>query len=412
MCFSPRTVEWRAMSTRGRTIRLGTRGSDLALRQAATVAERLEGRRFEVDLVTVETTGDRITDELIHRLGKTGAFVRDLDEEVLSGDVDAAVHSMKDMPTEMPEDLVVAGVPERGPPGDLLCTPDGTSLSALPEGSVVGTSSLRRGAQLLATRDDLDIEPLRGNVDTRVEKLLAPTIQREYQRRLDAGSDTEETDFAEYNEVESDAEETGSAEDDEDPEFDRTLEEWFDGLAEIERRATEREVDTEYDAIVLAEAGLERIGLLHHVPHQRLPPAEFVPAPGQGALAVTAESGDLAGDVRSVLDHPHSRVESTVERTVLETLGGGCVAPVGIHAVLQGPVVRTTVRVLDRAGDEQVRAARELPVERHAAAAHEFATDLADRGAADLIEQARRDADAEPGGTREEPDAAGEDEQP
>jgi len=394
------------MSSRGRTIRLGTRGSDLALRQAATVAERLEGRRFEVELVTVETTGDRITDELIHRLGKTGAFVRDLDEEVLSGDLDAAVHSMKDMPTEMPDDLVVAGVPERGPPGDLLCTPDGASLSALPEGAVVGTSSLRRGAQLLATREDLDVQPLRGNVDTRVEKLLAPTIQREYQRRLDAES--EETDFAEYNEVddgddghdETDSDDTGAGggdtetEDDEDgeeSEFDRTLEEWFDGLAEIERRASEREIDTEYDAIVLAEAGLERIGLPHHVPHERLPPTEFVPAPGQGALAVTAASGDLAEDIRSVLDHPHSRVESTVERTVLETLGGGCIAPVGIHAVLQGPVVRTTVRVLDRGGEEEVRASRELPVERHAAAAHAFATDLAERGAADLIERARRD---------------------
>jgi len=394
------------MSTRGRTIRLGTRGSDLALRQAATVAERLEGRRFEVELVTVETTGDRITDELIHRLGKTGAFVRDLDEEVLSGDLDAAVHSMKDMPTEMPEDLVVAGVPERGPPGDLLCTPAGTSLSALPEGAVVGTSSLRRGAQLLAARDDLDVQPLRGNVDTRVEKLLAPTIQREYQRRLDAES--EATDFAAYNEVDDGTDSGGDteteggdteaedSEDDEDPEFDRTLEEWFDGLAEIERRASEREIDTEYDAIVLAEAGLERIGLRHHVPHERLPPTEFVPAPGQGALAVTAEHGDLAEDIRSVLDHPHSRVESTVERTVLETLGGGCIAPVGIHAVLQGPVVRTTVRVLDREGEEEVRGSRELPVERHAAAAHAFATDLAERGAADLIEQARRDeADGE-----------------
>jgi hydroxymethylbilane synthase len=410
------------MSRRGRTIRLGTRGSDLALRQAATVAERLEGRRFDVELVTVETTGDRITDELIHRLGKTGAFVRDLDEEILSGDLDAAVHSMKDMPTEMPEDLVVAGVPERGPPGDLLCTPDGASLAALPEGAVVGTSSLRRGAQLLANRDDLQVEPLRGNVDTRVEKLLAPTVQREYQRRLDAES--EETDFAAYNDVDDGDDGTDSGDtatgddeggedgaDNEEPEFDRTLEEWFDGLAEVERRATEREVDTEYDAIVLAAAGLERIGLAHHVPHERLPPTEFVPAPGQGTLAVTAERGDLAEEIRSVLDHPHSRAEATVERTVLETLGGGCIAPVGIHAVLQGPVVRTTVRVLDRAGEEEVRATRELPVERHDAAAHAFATDLADRGAADLIERARRDADTESGGTREEPDATGEDEQ-
>jgi hydroxymethylbilane synthase len=387
------------MSTRGRTVRLGTRGSDLALRQAATVARRLEERRFEVEVVEVETTGDRITDELIHRLGKTGAFVRDLDEEVIAGEVDAAVHSMKDMPTEMPDDLVVAGVPERATPGDVLLTPDDTSLAGLPEGATVGTSSLRRGAQLLARRSDLEIEPLRGNVDTRVEKLLAPARQREHQRRVEAESDG---DTAGEDGDETDGDETGG-------EFERAVEEWFDDLAEIERRALERRVDVEYDAVVLAEAGLERAGLLHHVPHERLPTAEFVPAPGQGALAVTARESDLVEDVRSVLDHPHTRVETTVERTVLETLGGGCIAPVGIHAVLQGPVVRTTVSVHDRAGEEAVRASRELPVERHAAGAHAFATELAEQGAADLIEQARRDAGTEPGGTRAEPDATEED---
>jgi len=388
------------MSTRGRTIRLGTRGSDLARRQAATVADRLTDRRFEVDIVTVETTGDRVTDELIHRLGKTGAFVRDLDEEVLSGEIDAAVHSTKDMPTEMPEDLVVAGVPERGIPGDVLVTPDGASLSALAEGATVGTASLRRGAQVLAERPNLAIEPLRGNVDTRVEKLLAPSRQREHQRRLEAESDEG---LSKYDDPDGEADDTDDADGDEnEPAFDRTVEEWFDDLSETERRSLEREVDTEYDAIVLAEVGLERSGLLHHVPHQRLPPETFVPAPGQGALAVTAREGDLAEELRSVLDHPHTRVETTVERTVLETLGGGCVAPVGIRAVLQGPVVRTTVRVLDREGEEQVRATRELPVDRHAAAARAFATDLADRGAADIIERARRDADIESGGTREE----------
>ena len=381
------------MSMRGRTIRLGTRGSDLARRQAATVADRLTDRRFEVEVVTVETTGDRVTDELVRRLGKTGAFVRDLDEEVLSGDLDAAVHSMKDMPTEMPGDLAIAGVPERGTPGDVLVTPDGATLSELPAGATVGTSSLRRGAQVLAERPDLAVEPLRGNVDTRVEKLLAPSRQREHQRRMEA----EAEDGNEAGTGDGDGDAAGD-----EPDFDRTVEEWFDDRSEIERRSLERQVDAEYDAIVLAEVGLERSGLLHHVPYQRLPPETFVPAPGQGALAVTAQAGDLVEAVRSVLDHPHTRVETTVERTVLETLGGGCVAPVGIHAVLQGSVVRTTVRVLDREGEEEVRATRELPVERHAAAAHAFATDLADRGAADIIERARRDADTEPGGTRAE----------
>jgi hydroxymethylbilane synthase len=387
-----------------RTVRLGTRGSDLALRQAASVAEDLRERRHEVELVEVETTGDRIDDELIHRLGKTGAFVRDLDEQVLAGEVDAAVHSMKDMPTEMPEELVVAGVPERGPARDLLVTPEGTALAGLPDGATVGTSSLRRRAQLLAKRPDLDVQPLRGNVDTRVEKLLAPTFQREHERRIEAADHDRPGEIVEDAtdpgrddgaDGDADAESDGDAEDSDESQFDRTVEEWFDGLAEIERRAMERAVETEYDAIVLAEAGLERAGLLHHVAHERLSTSEFVPAPGQGTLAVTAADPDVVRVVREAIDHPHTRVEATVERTVLEELGGGCIAPVGIYAVLQGPVVRCTVRVLDRDGDEEIRETRDLSAEDHRHAAREFAADLADRGAADIIERARKRAEEE-----------------
>ncbi|WP_459192940.1 hydroxymethylbilane synthase [Halosimplex sp. J119] len=415
------------------TLRLGTRGSALAMRQAAFVKDRLEDRRFDVELVEVETTGDQITDEAIHELGKTGAFVRALDDEVLEGDCDAAVHSMKDMPTEMPDEMVVAGVPERAAPRDVLVTRDGTSLSGLPEGATVGTSSLRRGAQLLAERPDLDVQPLRGNVDTRIEKLLAPPLVREHERRVEAEVDEESESFAAYDEADDDGEDQprttdyakyntpGDADDeseagadsdedsddedeDEDSEFDRTVEEWFEDLSELERRALERDPDVEYDAIVLAEAGLERAGLLHHVEHQQLGPDRFVPAPGQGTLAVTARDGDLADDIRSALDHAPTRVEATAERTVLEELGGGCVAPVGIYAVLQGSVVRTTVRVLDRDGNEEVSETRELPVDRHPQAAREFAADLADDGAADLIEQARRRSGEDSGAASASPD--------
>ncbi|MHB9286979.1 hydroxymethylbilane synthase [Halobacteriales archaeon Cl-PHB] len=359
------------MSSRTTTIRLATRGSDLALRQAATVEEAIESRRVTVELVEVETTGDQIRDELIHRLGTTGAFVRSLDEKVLEGDVDAAVHSMKDVPTEGMEDLVVAGVPERATPGDVLLTPDGTALDDLPDGATVGTSSLRRGAQLLASRPDLEVVPLRGNVDTRVEKLLAPNLQAEHQARLDAAEAGEDTD--------------------EDDEYEQSVEEWFDSLAEVERRALEREVDVEFDAIVLAAAGLERTGLTHHVNGDRLAPTEFVPAPGQGALAITARDDEVGDLIHGAIDHPPTRVETTVERTILDELGGGCVAPVGIYARLQGGVVTTIVRVLSRDGTEEVRATRELPVESHATAAAEFAADLADQGAADLIAAARRE---------------------
>jgi len=385
------------------TLRLGTRGSALALRQAATIKERLENRRFDVELVEVETTGDQITDEAIHELGKTGAFVRALDEEVLDGDCDAAVHSMKDMPTEMPEDMIVAGVPERAAPRDVLVTRDGASLDGLPEGATVGTSSLRRGAQLLAEREDLDVQPLRGNVDTRIQKLLAPPLLAEHERRVVAEADEEVEDLAEYKHLDDDEDDDEDDEDD-DSEYDRTVEEWFEDLTELQRRALERDPDTEYDAIVLAEAGLERAGLLHHVEHRQLRPDRFVPAPSQGTLAVTARDGELAEDLRSVLDHQPTRVEATVERTVLKELGGGCVAPVGIYAVLQGSVVRTAVRVLDREGEEEVRETRELPVQRHAQAAREFAADLADAGAADLIEAARRTAGEESGAASASPD--------
>src|SRR6056297_1996850 len=135
-------------------IRLATRGSDLALRQAGEVQSALEDHRHDVDLVEVETQGDRVTDALVNELGKTGAFVRALDEEVLDGNVDAAVHSMKDVPTDVPDGLVVAAVPHRENPADVLVTPDGTRLEDLPAGSVVGTASLRRGAQVKAHRPD------------------------------------------------------------------------------------------------------------------------------------------------------------------------------------------------------------------------------------------------------------------
>ncbi|ELZ29239.1 porphobilinogen deaminase [Halosimplex carlsbadense 2-9-1] len=393
------------------TLRLGTRGSALALRQAATIKERLENRRFDVELVEVETTGDQITDEAIHELGKTGAFVRALDEEVIDGDCDAAVHSMKDMPTAMPEDMIVAGVPERAAPRDVLVTRDGATLDGLPEGATVGTSSLRRGAQLLAEREDLDVQPLRGNVDTRIQKLLAPPLLAEHERRVVAEADEEAEDMAEYKHLDDadDDDEDDEDDEDDDSEYDRTVEEWFEDLTELQRRALERDPDTEYDAIVLAEAGLERAGLLHHVEHRQLGPEGFVPAPSQGTLAVTARDGELAEDLRSVLDHSPTRVEATVERTVLKELGGGCVAPVGIYAVLQGSVVRTAVRVLDREGEEEVRETRELPVQNHAQAAREFAADLADAGAADLIEQARRTTGEESGAASASPDTPDED---
>ncbi|MFB6080048.1 MAG: hydroxymethylbilane synthase [Haloferacaceae archaeon] len=369
-----------------RTVRLATRGSDLALRQAASVREAVAGRRVAVELVEVETRGDRVRDELIHRLGRTGAFVRALDERVLDGEVDAAVHSLKDVPTERPERLVVAAVPARAPAGDVLVTPDGTDLETLTEGAVVGTSSLRRKALVLREHPDLVVRPIRGNVDTRIEKLLAPTLQRDHERRLAAAGKLDE---------ERDEDDASDADPDD---YDRTPAEWFDDRSAIERRALERAVETEYDAVVLAEAGLDRLGLLDAVEAERLPTGTFVPAPGQGAIAVTAADEEVIDLLHDRVDDPRTRVEATVERTVLATVGGGCVAPIGVHATLRGEYVHVDAVVADPGGTEVVDGSRDLPVESHVRAASAFADDLAERGAADLIEEARAataDADRE-----------------
>jgi len=365
-------------------IRLATRGSQLARQQAGEVQAALEDRRYTVEVIEVETEGDRVTDQRIQDLGKTGAFVRALDERVLEGEVDIAVHSMKDVPTDVPEDLVTAAVPRRASAGDVLVTPDGVGLDDLPEGATVGTSSLRRKAQVLHARPDLTVEPIRGNVDTRLEKLLAPGLQREHERRL---AERDEQKSAEARDQKRDGDDIHQ---DEDAEFELSIEEWFDSLSDLERAAMERELDTEYDGVVLARAGLERSGLAYDVELAELPPVEHVPAPGQGALAVTAVDGEVADAVHDALDHPRSRVETTTERLVLSELGGGCIAPIGVHAFIQGGVVRTHVQVFSEDGSESVTETRELDIDDYADEATELAADLRERGAADLIEEARR----------------------
>ncbi len=343
-----------------RSLRLGTRGSALARAQAETIQTALEAHRYTVELVEITTSGDRLREDLLHRLGTTGAFVRDIDERVLDGELDGAIHSLKDMPTEMPGDLVVAAVPERGPVNDVLVTPDGAGLAELPPDAVVGTGSLRRRAQLHRVRPEIDVRPIRGNIDTRVEQLLAGHLAREQDVLADA---TEE--------------ERGA---------------WRAELTPLEVSALERDVETIFDALVLAQAGLDRAGLANAIPTESLAVDRFVPAPGQGALAVTMRDTDAAAAVQRVLDHPPSRVAATVERTILATLGGGCIAPVGVHAVVQGSVVRTRVQVLGRDGEEVIERARELPVEAHVSAAVDIAEQLADEGAKALIAESAREA--------------------
>jgi hydroxymethylbilane synthase len=248
------------------TVRVGTRGSALALWQARWVADRLraELQDHAIELVPVTTRGDVHTGPFTGAPGEIGFFTTEIEAALLAGRVDVAVHSLKDLPTADSERLPVVAVPLRHDAADVLVARDGLSLDRLPEGARVGTSSPRRTCLVRARRPDVEIAPLRGNVDTRVGKV-----------------------------------ENG-----------------------------------EYDAIVLAAAGLARLGL-DRVVTERFDPSDFPPAPGQGALAVQArgESGSLH-EVLSRLDDRDARRATDAERACLAALGGGCARPIGAYATV------------------------------------------------------------------------------
>lgn len=247
-------------------IRLGTRGSPLALRQAALVADRIRGQAPDraVEIVPMKTSGDRLAQVSLGEFGGKGLYVKELEEALLAGRVDIAVHSLKDMPAELPEGLCLAAFPPRDDPRDVLVTRAGGGIADVPDGATVGTSSLRRRVLLLSVRPDLRIEAIRGNVDTRLAKLSAGT----------------------------------------------------------------------WDAIVVAAAGLARLGLTP-ANARPLAPAEFVPAVGQGILAIEARSADR--EVRALLaavDDPATRAQADAERGFLRQLGASCHTPVAAHAQL------------------------------------------------------------------------------
>jgi hydroxymethylbilane synthase len=263
-------------------VRIGTRGSALALWQARHVAAALAAQApdHDIQLVEIVSTGDRVVDVPLSEVEGTGFFTATLDRALRAGDIDLAVHSHKDVPVEAAGDLVVAAVPPRGPVEDVLCARDGLTLSALPPGARVGTCSLRRTAQVLARRPDLVTAPLRGNVPTRVGRVAAG----------------------------------------------------------------------EFDAVVLARAGLTRLGLDRHVTEVFAAPG-FLPAPAQGALAVHCRVGDAA--LRALagrLDHAPSRRAVEAERAVLHALGGGCSVPVGALAACDGGQVTLIAAVFDLDG--------------------------------------------------------------
>ena len=261
---------------------IGSRGSQLALWQANYIRERLEARGQECRIEIIRTTGDKITDVPLNKVGGgKGLFTKEIEEALLDKRIDLAVHSMKDLPTELPAGLTIAGIPQRADPLDAIV---GGKLRDLKLGATVGTSSLRRIAQLKRIRPDLKLVSIRGNVDTRINK--------------------------------------------------------------VERG--------EYDAIVLAAAGLRRLGwgeIISEVFRADM----LCPAVGQGALAIETLEGSAGEDACAPLDDPWTRLPVTAERAMLAALGGGCQVPIGAYATLENTELFLTGAVFVPDGSAMIR---------------------------------------------------------
>jgi hydroxymethylbilane synthase len=275
-------------------LKLGARGSLLSRSQSGQVAAAMEERwpGLKVELVIVRTSGDTIQDRPLHEFGGKGLFTKELEQTLLAGEVDFAVHSFKDVPVTMPlvaqDDLVIAGVPPRADPRDLLVSARARSLAGLPAGARVGTGSLRRQAQVLRARPDVQVLPIRGNVDTRLGKLRSG----------------------------------------------------------------------DYDAVVLALAGVRRAGLFDEALMTPLEVDVCLPAAGQGALALQCRRDDAyVRGLLSDLGDPTTRACVELERQVVELLQGDCHSPIAALATMEGGVVRLRALVAARDGRPPVIAA-------------------------------------------------------
>ncbi len=299
-------------------IRIATRKSPLALWQAEFVAERLRAAHpgLEVELVKMVTQGDKILDTPLAKVGGKGLFVKELEQGMLDGRADIAVHSMKDVPMDFPPGLTLAVVCEREDPRDAFVSNRYPALDALPEGAVVGTSSLRRQCQLRAARPDLEIRDLRGNVGTRLGK-------------LDAG---------------------------------------------------------EYDAIVLACAGLKRLGLADRIT-EALSPEESLPAVGQGAVGIECRADDQAIlDLLAPLNHPETAQRVAAERAMNHRLEGGCQVPIAGFAVIERGVLLLRALVGTPDGREVIRGDIAGTPDDAELLGRALAEDLLGRGAGRILE--------------------------
>jgi len=288
---------------------IASRGSQLALWQARWVAAQLSAAGHECRIEIIKTTGDKIADVPLAKVGTKGLFTKEIEEALLDGRADLAVHSLKDLPTELPEGLVLAAVPEREDPRDAVV---GKKLADLPPGAKVGTSSLRRAAQLLKLRPDLQVESIRGNLDTRL-------------RKLDEG---------------------------------------------------------QYDAILLAAAGLKRLGWGDRIA-EILEPEQMCPAVGQGALAIETRAGFEAV---AMLDHADTHTAVMAERGVLRALGGGCQVPIGAYATVFNGRVRLLAIVAAPDGSQMVGAQAGGAAAEAAEIGARLAAYLLQRGARQILE--------------------------
>jgi hydroxymethylbilane synthase len=307
------------MKFENKKIVIGTRGSQLALWQANHIKTALESSfsGFSVELFIIKTKGDIILDVPLAKVGGKGLFVKEIEEALLDGRIDVAVHSMKDMPSEIPEGLCIGAIPERENPADVLITYSGNSFSQLKAGARIGTSSLRRAAQLLNARSDIQIVPLRGNLDTRIKKLSTDHL----------------------------------------------------------------------DAIVLAAAGIKRLGLENRIT-EYLDESVMLPAVGQGALCIEIRDQDsVIGPLIGSLDHAGTRKVVTAERSFLKRLEGGCQTPIAAHGKLDTGTLSLTGLVADTDGSTIIRETLSSPENQSEKLGRELAELLLSKGGKQILDK-------------------------
>lgn len=306
------------------TVRIGTRGSKLALAQADGVRRAL--RKLDpsarIKIVIIKTAGDEFQSVELFKRGGTGFFTKAIEKKLIQGDVDIAVHSLKDLPTELPKGLALAAYPKRLPTGDVLLSRRRYSLRGLPAGSVVGTASPRRQRQLTLLRPDLVAKDMRGNLDTRVSKVLK----------------------------------------------------------------------NEYDAVLLAKAGLLRLKKYLKYAHD-VSPLELLPAVGQAALGLEVRAGDARLlQLLKKMNHADTEAAVRAERAFLRALGGGCRVPAGIHSRVKGSKLYLKGAVFSTCSNEGVFAEASGPKNRFEAVGKTLARKLLKKGAARFMKEARQES--------------------